>query len=55
MKIIIIIIIMIIVLQITIMKCGLEVFFGGFLRISVIGCISVFLVTVNLVSARTRP
>ena len=32
--------------KITIMRCGLEVFFGRFRRISVIGCISVFLVTV---------
>ena len=30
--------------KITIVRCGLEVFFGGFRRISVIGCISVFLV-----------
>ena len=32
--------------KITIMSCGLEVFFGRFRRISVIVCISVFLVTV---------
>ena len=31
--------------KITIMRCGLEVFFGGFRQISVIGWISVFLVT----------
>ena len=31
--------------KITIMRCGLELFFGRFRRISVIGCISVFLGT----------
>ena len=39
--------------KITIMRCGLEVFsadFGRFRRISVIGCISVFLVTGELAS-----
>ena len=41
--------------KITIMKCKIKVFFGVFRRISVIWCISVFLVSAGTRSAIGRP